>query len=88
MHGSFRHYIKFLVTDMAFILHHIGKINDIAMGEFDDQLHLKVKNMKEELLKKKRKNHNRMKSLFNEAHESNANKEIGIVMHMNDFNDK
>lgn len=88
MHGSFRHYIKFLVTDMAFILHYIGNINDIAMGEFDDQLHLKLKNMKEELLKKKRKNHSRMKSIFNEAHGNNTNKEIGIIMHMNDGTEK
>jgi hypothetical protein len=74
--------------DMAFILHHIGKIDDNAMGEFDDQLHLKLKNMKEEQLKKQRKKQSHMKSIIHEVHGNHANKEIGIVKQMYDGLDK
>lgn len=50
-HTAIRIYIKTLAIDLAFVLAHIGKLNK-GIEEFDDQLNIKLKALKDKVDKK------------------------------------
>ena len=53
-HSAIREYFKSLSANMAFVLHHLKSVND-GFSEYDDQLSIKLKNLKEKEQKLKLK---------------------------------
>lgn len=79
MHSAFRHYIKTLLIDLAFVITHIGDLDE-GIDEFDDQLNIKLKILREEEEKRKNKHRVRMHSIVEPSKQEG--KQIGAIKEM------